>query len=406
MRKFCLLGMLFLLLLGNTLQAAICHSLNEVLALTLLQNPELNAFEYGIRETDARILQASLRPNPFIDVETENINASRFLQTTFLLGQIIELGRKCEARVRFAKTERDMALLDYQVKKREIFVETTLLFIDVLVNQQKVVFLEECLQMLQNFSSSMKSQVEAGKASIIEEANFNILVSMACLDLQKAKNELKTSKQALAAQWGDLSCPTFIAVGSLDWTKVSLNFECTADLLEDHPKILRSNAERNLREAKISLEKSKAYPDVAVRGGPRYLKEAEKWVWVVGILMPLSVFNRNQGAICEAVEDWKQIDLEKEALFLDLSTKLNQAYSNIEMISSELTILSDCVLPSAKNAFDASSKGYELARYNFNDLLEIERTYRNSKNRYIEALGEYHKALAVIEGLTGKGCCR
>ena len=134
------------------------YSLAETLALTLLRNPDLQSYNYDMRSSDARILQASLRPNPKLDVLTENLNAPDFFQTTFMLSQLIELGGKRQARDKFAKTEKERVALDYEVMKRQLYVDTTLLFIDVLINQQKITFLEENLSRLQNFSSVVEKE--------------------------------------------------------------------------------------------------------------------------------------------------------------------------------------------------------------------------------------------------------
>lgn len=401
MRKLNFVGVFLLSLFFQTLAAYQSFSLSDSLAFTLLNNPELNSFSYDMRETDARILQARFRPNPAFDVETENIDAPKFIQTTFLLSQLIELGGKYNARLQFARTERDRIYLDYEVKKRQLFIETTLLFIDVLISQQKVAFLDENLKILQKFSSAVDKRVKSGKASMIEEANFSVLLTTAHIDLRNAQNESENAKNKLAAQWGETNNDTFVAVGNLEWIPTVIPLEEMGNLIQYHPQILRSQIEGNLREARIAVEKSKAYPDLNVRGGPRYLNEAHKWVWVIGVTIPLPISDRNQGRIWEASENWEKLEKEREAIWIKLLTELNTSYSTMQTVYSELELLQNTILPAMQKAYDVSYKGYELARYNYLELIETERSYRASKMRYLQALGEYHKALAILEGLTG-----
>lgn len=400
MRKFLIV---LSLLISYSFQILIAqsYSLADTLALTLLNNPDLNSFNYDMRAGDARILQASFRPNPGINVLTENINAPIFMQTTFMLSQLIELGGKRHARVKFAKTEKDRVALDYEVMKRQLYINTTLLFIDVLINQQKIAFLEENFNVLQNFSSVIEKRVKVGKASVIEESNFIVLLNTARIDLRNAQKELKNAKNKLAAQWGDASNDGFLILGDLNWIPEVIPLDKMGDLIQEHPQILRSYFEDNLRSARIALEKSKAYPDVNLNGGPRYLEEAKKWVWVVGFSVPFPISDRNQGRIWEARENLDKLEKEREAIWVKLLTELNTSYSTIQTVFSELNILKNSVLPAAQKAYDFSYKGYELARYNYLELLETERSYRTSKIRYLQALGEYHKALAILQGLTG-----
>jgi cobalt-zinc-cadmium efflux system outer membrane protein len=365
-----------------------------------MQNPELQYFNYDVRANDARILQASFRPNPVIDIETENIDAPLFMQTTFLLSQLIEIGGKQKARVQLARTEKDRVFLDYEVKKRQLFVETALLFIQVLIDQQKIAFLEDNLKSLKEYSTVVEKRLKAGKASLIEEANFHVLLTNAALDLKNTQNEWQNNKLKVAAMWGS-SNPEFMALGNLDEILPVIPYEDMKDMIYKHPEMLRFQVESHLRSAKIAVQKSLAYPDMNLRGGPRYLNEAKKWVWVVGVSVPLPIGNRNQGGISESQEILERVEKEKESVQIKLLTELNIAYSNLQTLSSEITLLKDSILPLTKKAYDLSYKGYELAKYNYLELIETERAYRTSQIRYAQALGDYHKNLAAIEGLTG-----
>lgn len=90
-------------------------TLRQALALTLTRSPELAAVSYDIRIAEARILQAKLRPNPELDLESQDITGSgefsnaRRSENTLQLGQLIELGGKRGARVREAGFGRDLA---------------------------------------------------------------------------------------------------------------------------------------------------------------------------------------------------------------------------------------------------------------------------------------------------------
>ena len=212
---------------------------------------------------------------------------------------------------------------------------------------------------------------------------------------------MKRAKNKLAAQWGDATNDGFFVEGELDWVPKVITLDKMGDFIQEHPQVVRSYFEDNLRAARISLEKSKAYPDVSLNGGPRYLEEAKKWVWVVGFSAPLPVNDRNQGRIWESRENLDKLEKERESLWVKLLTELNNSYSTAETVFSEIDVLKNSILPASKKAYDFSYRGYELARYNYLELIETERAYRTSKIRYLQALGEYHKALAIIQGLTG-----
>lgn len=399
MKKSCLILTFLLVLLAFPIFAQTI-SLSEALAFVLLSNPELASFSFDMRADDARILQAGVYPNPALDIETENLGVEE-VQTTFLLSQLIELGGKRQARQLHAYAERTRNQLDYEVKKRQLFIETTELFIEVLVNQQKLAFLETTLPMLEGLTGNLEKRIEAGKASAVEQNNFKALIARTRIDFLKTQNDLRQSKNKLAAKWGATTNVAFEVSGSLDWTLPVVSLEELGGFLYTHPEIQLLSGEEGLREARLAVEKSKSMPDITVRGGPRYLFDRDEWVWVLGVYIPLPINDKNCGNILAAYENWRKIEAERQAVWTKLLSLLNQAYSIINNLAVELNVLIRDVLPATKNALSISYKGYQGARYNYLDVLESERSFRSAQLRYFEALEQYHKALAQLEGLTG-----
>jgi multidrug efflux pump subunit AcrB len=119
--------------------------LAQALARTLQSSPELSSYSWDIRAAEARILQAKLRPNPDLSIESENITGSgdfkdsdEALENTLQLSQLVELGGKRSARVQEAQSDRQLADWEYQIKRIEVLRETTTRFIEALAAQRKV----------------------------------------------------------------------------------------------------------------------------------------------------------------------------------------------------------------------------------------------------------------------------
>ena len=83
-------------------------TLRKSLALALMRNPELKAFSWDVRVWQARQLQASLWPNPELEVEVGEVGGpgerSGFdaAETTIALSQLIEMGNKVKKRIKVA----------------------------------------------------------------------------------------------------------------------------------------------------------------------------------------------------------------------------------------------------------------------------------------------------------------
>jgi cobalt-zinc-cadmium efflux system outer membrane protein len=106
-------------------------SLEEVLRAALLRNPALSSTAFEVRAAEARTLQASLLPNPELELELEDFGGTgevrgvRASESTLQLSQLVELGGKRAKRVGAAGLERGLATWDYEAKRLEVLTEAT-----------------------------------------------------------------------------------------------------------------------------------------------------------------------------------------------------------------------------------------------------------------------------------------
>ena len=128
-------------------------NLTQVLALALERSPELATYSYDIRIAEAEILQASLRPNPEIQAQSENFGGSgiyrgmKSSENTLQIGQLIELSGKRQKRIDEARFGRDVATFEYESRKRDVFLTAHTAFTSVLVAQRAVAVNEELVKL-------------------------------------------------------------------------------------------------------------------------------------------------------------------------------------------------------------------------------------------------------------------
>ena len=59
------------------------------------------------------------------------------------------------------------------------------------------------------------------------------------------------------------------------------------------------------------------------------------------------------------------------------------------------------ILPGAQSAYDAATKGFELGKFSFLEVLDAQRTSFQAKSQYLRALAEAHRSAAEIERILG-----
>ena len=218
-------------------------TLRQVLALALVKNPELAAFSWEVRAREASSLQAGLLPNPELDVEVENFGGTGFFggldeaETTVQLGQLVELGGKRSKRKRAVTLEQDLAGLDYEIQRIQVFTATSKAFIDVLAAQQRVTLNQEFVGLAQEVLDVVAERVRAGKVSPIEEVKARVSLSSRLIERKKAENELTAARKVLAAAWGG-TAPTFTeAQGELERSSDIPPFEVLRERMAKNPEM-------------------------------------------------------------------------------------------------------------------------------------------------------------------------
>jgi cobalt-zinc-cadmium efflux system outer membrane protein len=416
-KRLALLGLLLLLpsvALGADPKISIKQSIGEVLTLreviaqVLLHNPELEAFSLEVRAREAHALQAGLYKNPNILFDVQDVFGSggfkkaQQSQSTIILSQVIELGGKRTKRERAALSHKDLAFWDYEAARMNILTRVAKAYTDALTAQEKRKLAQELVQLSKKSYNAVKARVIAGKVSPIHEVKAQVALSTTQIQYQQAENNLKAAYRRLASFWGNLT-PLFKKVtGQLYLIGPVPSFETLAGQMQSNPDLARWAAEMSQRTAAIDLEEANAVPNLRVGAGARWFEETNDNSFVVEFSIPIQLFDRNQGSIAEARHRLAKAKAQRRAVELKLNAALATGYTRLANAHSRVTSLKTKILPGARTAFEAVNEGYRFGKFGYLEVLDSQRTWFNARSQFLDALAEYHKAVADVERLTGQ----
>ncbi|WP_287719486.1 TolC family protein [Nitrosomonas sp.] len=359
-------------------------TLRQVLQLVLQNNPELSAF------------------NPEFSIEAEDINSSNSaIQkfATFRISQLIELGGKRPARVSVATLGQEVADQAYAAKRLEIIARTASAFIDVLENQAQVSVMDDTLHLVKVAMETVVKRVEAGKAPPMEAIRSKVALSTASIELEQARRSLSAARTKLALLWGEAE-PRFDRVlGELESFVEIPEFDQLVKRLEENPVVRQSLKNVAQREAMVELEKARKIPDITVDAGIRRYLGTDDTTAVVGMSIPIPIFNRNQGNELEARQRLNKAMDERMSVELQLRTEFVRNYESLLAARNEIRVLHDAVLPGAQNAFEITNRGYQLGKFSFLEMLDAQRTFFQNRILYVRALANYQRLVNTIEQL-------
>jgi len=383
--------------------------LRQALSLALMGNPELAAFSWEVRAKEARSLQASLLPNPEVEFEAEEFGGtgerSGFdaAESSLRLSQLIELAGKRAKRTKVATLERDLAGWDYESKRLEVLTQTTKAFVEVLAGQEQLVLAKESVVLAERILETVSERVRAGKVSPLEEMKAKVTLSTSRIDLERAERDLESARQRLSAMWGSTS-PGFNRAGGDLYTMSDIpSVEKLLKHLSQNPDIGRWKNEMESRRASVELESARRVPDLTLHVGVQRFEETGDNAAILGLSVPLPLFDRNQGRILEARYKLAKAIEDRRATEMRVKTVLSQTHQLLSASHFEAVTLKNDVLPAAQGAFDAAKEGYEQGKFGYLDVLDAQRTLFEASSRYVGALAKYHRAVAVLESLIGTG---
>ena len=383
-------------------------SLQQALAAGLMHNPELAAFSWDVRAAEARELQAGLLPNPELSTEVENFGGNKEMhgfksaETTVQVSQLFETGGKRGYRKRSAELEKNLAGWEYEIKRLDVFGKISAAFWEVLASQERGAIAESLFKLAEQTYSTAAEKVAVGKAPPVEEVQASIALTTTELQFKKTKSDLQSSRSRLAAAMG-IPTPTFEkAEGQFDALEPLPGLDKLQAALAESPEMLRWKAGLEKRKADVKLKDAGALPDITLSAGPRYFNDTDDKAFVVGLSVPIPLFNQNQGERQEARCNAAKAEEEQKAGLIKIRSDLNQTYQSCSSAFELAAALRDRSIVGATQAFEAAQEGYRQGKFNYLMVLDAQRTLFELKQQYVDTLADYHTNRVTLERLVGQ----
>ena len=374
-------------------------TLENAVGLALRANPALRAAAGEVAAQDGALAQAKALPNPELEVLREG-QRRESRATTAQLSIPFELGGKRAARVDAARHERGLAALALADLRVQVRADTTAAFYELAAAGERHRMAQELAALAARAAEVAARRVEAGKVSPVDETRARVAQAGARIEVIQATRNLDSARIRLAALWGGEAAALRIAVPA-DGLPVAAPLPQLAARLEQSPAMQRARAQVGHREALAQVERSRRVPDLTLIVGTRREGLDERDQAVVGLSLPLPLFDRNQGALVEALRRVDKARGEEEAERVRLQSELAQAHARLTAALEESALIAAEILPGAESAYRAASRGFELGKFGILDVLDAQRTLFQSTTQYLNAAADSHRAAADIARLTG-----
>ncbi|MFJ4396272.1 TolC family protein [Pseudomonas sp. NPDC089396] len=375
-------------------------SLPEALSAAFANNPELAAAgrEIGIAEGERR--QAGLVPNPELSWEVEDTRRDTST-TTVTLSQALELGGKRGARIAVASSGQTIAQLDLQRQRNGLRADVVQAFHTALRAQTAVELAQQSQALTARGLKVVQGRVTAGQSSPVEATRAQVQLAQAHAEVRRAETQRTVAFQALARLTGS-PLAAFREVQAADLSPgAAPSAAALLAQLEQTAEWRLAAAQIERGDASLGSEKAQRIPDLTVSLGSQYSREDRERVNVVGLSMPLPLFDRNQGNVLAAARRADQARDLRNAVELRLRSETRSAVSQWRTALQDVEDYDRTILPSAQQAVDIATRGFEMGKFAFLDVLDAQRTLIEARALYLEALAQATDARAQVERIYG-----
>ena len=391
-----------LALLTSPLFAATAQMLtmDQALETAFANNPDLAAaqWETGIAQGERQ--QAGLIPNPEVSWEAEDTRRNS-RTTTVMINQPIELGGKRGARIEVASRAQDAAGIELDRKRNVLRADVIQAFYSSSTAQQRLLLSRQSLELAERGLRVAQGRIKSGKSSPVEGTRAEVQLSEVRLELRRAERDEASAYQRLAQVMG-APLPAFVSVGDPGRSMPTVpDSSLLLNRIGETAELRLAKLQIDQREASLGLEKAQRIPDLTVSIGSQYNERERERVNVVGLSMPIPLFNRNQGNVLAAARRTDQARDLRNASELRLRTEIQTTLDQWMTANTEVASFNQTILPAAKSAVDTATRGFEMGKFNFLDVLDAQRTLISARTQYIQAIAEATDAWVRIERIFG-----
>jgi len=406
---------LWLLVFGFSVSAAHARdsgaqfSLHRVIARVLQKNPDVLAAEKALFAARARLLtQRPMLADPVFVADYEGLSRPTpgfggFGERVLGISQQLELPLKWWARNDIASKEAQVVEMDFELARLEKIAEAKKAYGEVLTAKRQKELAIDNLALAHDFLRKAKVRFEAGDVPRIEVLRAGIEVAEAERDTLQAGKQLLLAQAKLNLLMARDPHAPLVLTDKLAFLPVDFDIDSLrAIMMEKHPRARAlSYAVAGGRSA-VRLSALNFLPNIELGVSRQTVRgEGNFWVAEIGFDVPLWFLFRQRGELQEAKASLAQARAEQVSVRNELILGLESAYHELHVAEKQVRIYRERLLGEAEEVYRIASRSYEEGEASYLEVLEAQRTLRTTRVGYVEALFEYHSALADLEQAVG-----
>lgn len=376
-------------------------NLEQALALAERIHPELAAAQERVEIAEGRAQQAGLFPNPNLvgRMESAPFKGGTAGEAEYVagIGQKLPLGRRLGAAREAEQLEAERLRRQYGIELLEVRSRVRGAFATALFAAEVAKLQTETLELSRRAAAVAKARKEAGDATADEVARVELEEARARLEEDKAHGLRELAFVALAAALGDPALKIEGLEGRLETALEIPSLESVLASLAGGPHEALGRAAVDAANAKVDQALSERIPDVTLDLFYRRLQASKTDSFDVGVIIPLPVFDRNQGRVRAAEAERRETEARARLTRGEAVRRVREAHVRLSEAVSHTKLAKDEILPRAETVLKVAEARYAAGDLSLTDVLPIRRDYASARLAYLDGLRELMGAWSELK---------
>ncbi|MBS0338040.1 MAG: TolC family protein [Proteobacteria bacterium] len=379
--------------------------LREVLRYVEAASPELAAAGQLRAGAEAETLTARAYPNPDLDLGAgpwrSRIGGATGTAGSVGISQLIELPSVRGARTEASAAGLSAASAHVDSVRLAVGYQARAAFFEMLRRQEEERLAAESVRLLADIRGKVQTRVEVGEAPRFELVRAESEALAAQNAAAAAALRVDEARAVLRRLGGDALPSVFVARGTLPpLPEAPPLATLVPQVLAAHPQLRVASAEAERARSRLQLERSLRNPQPTLRAIGS--SDPESRQAMVGISIPLPLWNRREGPIAQAQASIGYATAQVEAQRAQLLRELDSAYARLGVSQRQISTFENGLLRTAEAGLFAAEEAYRAGERSFLEVLDAQRTLRSVRADYNQARFDRNAAWMDIERLTAR----
>jgi cobalt-zinc-cadmium efflux system outer membrane protein len=370
----------------------------SALDLAIANNLDLAAARRGRAVREAEVRAAGQHPNPGLVFESTKDTPHQMLSLDVPFEPWKRSRRLDVAREELALADVEDAAALQALRRR---VRQT--FYGLVAAEEGASLATSMLEVASRVREVAQARFEAGAAPRLD-------VMAADLGLARAKADLDIARSARASAQAELNGllnrppaqPVAVAGDMAEGSPFPPVDEALTRAAAGNAELRAAEREVAIEDRRLGLLKTERFPTPVFSVGAVFNAPGEFDVgYRAGLSLAVPLFDRNQGQIAGSLARGEQARLRRDALRRAVEAQAFAAHARALAQRAQVAAYRETLLPTATTIESLAEEGYRLGRATVLAVLEAQRSLRDTKKEYLDALLSLQSALADLEDVLG-----